>query len=439
MLKELINKNKIRFVLFGDILTFYFSLFLTLFIRYGWKNLAQQFQAHLFPFTVLAIIWLITFYVIDLYSYTKINSTIENKKRLFTSTIINFILSLGIFYIFGNFFSLTPKTNLLIFTIIFILLDYLWRHFFSWFLKQEYNNYKILLVSSSNLNNTIEEHIQKHPQLGFSIKKINKEEFIKNNMDYDQYHTIVVDNASFADSIILKKLYDLVSKNIEIIPLINFYEKLLFRIPLDELKEEWFVNEIKLKSQVNNNLKKILDKFLAIVGIILLSPLFLIIIFLIKITSSGPAFYKQIRVGKNDKDFILYKFRTMCTDAEKNGAQWSTKNDKRITKIGKFLRNAHLDEMPQLFNILKGDISFVGPRPERPEFVQLLEKEIPHYLFRQNIKPGLTGWAQIKFRYARSVMDSKEKFEYDLYYIKNENIFFDLGILLRTIQYVFTH
>jgi lipopolysaccharide/colanic/teichoic acid biosynthesis glycosyltransferase len=129
----------------------------------------------------------------------------------------------------------------------------------------------------------------------------------------------------------------------------------------------------------------------------------------------------------------------MFIDAEKNGAQWCSKNDPRTTATGQFLRNTHIDELPQLFNILKGDISFVGPRPERPEFVQILEKEIPHYLFRQMIRPGLTGWAQIMFRYARSVMDSKEKFEYDLFYIKNRNILLDFGIIIRTIQIIFTY
>ena len=126
----------------------------------------------------------------------------------------------------------------------------------------------------------------------------------------------------------------------------------------------------------------------------------------------------------------------MYTDAEKNGAQWSTENDPRVTKIGSFLRKTHIDELPQLINILKGDISFVGPRPERPEFFNTLNKEIPHYLFRQIIKPGLTGWAQIKFKYCRTIGDSKEKFEYDLYYIKNRNTILDLLIIIKTIYHI---
>ena len=440
MLKEILNKYKIQLVLLGDILSFYLSLLLMLVIRYGGENTSEKFQIHLLPFTILLLIWIIVFYIIDLYSYTNINSTIENKNKLLTGTLINSLLSLGIFYIFGSFFSVTPRTNLFIFIVVFTIIDYLWRHFFSWFLKQKYNNHRILLISSSILNDSIIEHIEKHPQLGYSIKKCSKEELIGNNINYNEYTTIVVDNKSFADPIILKNSYNLVSKNIEIISLTDFYEKLLFRIPLDEIKEEWFINEIKSKNYINDNIKNIIDKLLAIISIIVFSPLLLIVVFLVKISSKGPSIYKQTRIGKNNKKFILYKFRTMHIDAEKDGAQWSGgKNDTRTTAIGQFLRNTHIDELPQLFNIIKSDISFVGPRPERPEFVQILEKEIPHYLFRQMIRPGLTGWAQIKFRYARSVMDSKEKFEYDLYYIKNRNIFIDFGVIIRTIQIVFTY
>ena len=129
----------------------------------------------------------------------------------------------------------------------------------------------------------------------------------------------------------------------------------------------------------------------------------------------------------------------MIINSESNGAVWSNKKDTRITPVGKIIRKLHIDEIPQMINILKGDISLVGPRPERPEFVALLEKEIPYYLFRHVIRPGFTGWAQIKYQYANTIDDSKEKFEYDLYYIKNKNFFLDLGIILRTMQIIFTH
>ena len=451
MLKEIINKHKIKLVLFGDILVFFLSLFLMLFARYGGNNIYDKYQTHLLPFTMLLAIWVITFYIIDLYSYTNLNATIENKKRLLIGIFINFSLSLSIFYVFGNIFSVTPKTNLFIFTIIFIIIDYLWRHFFSWFLKQEYNNRKILLVSnsdsSSNLNKVIIDYIKKNPQLGYSIEEYNKEKLININEEINEreYTTIVVDNKSFTDKIILKKLYSLISKNIEVITLTNFYEKFLSRIPLDEIKEDYFINEIKSGYHIDDSLKNIFDKIFAIIIVIILSPLFIIIAILVKTTSKGQVFYKQTRIGKNNKPFTLFKYRTMFSttrdnpDADGSMPTWSTPDDIRITKIGRTLRKTHLDELPQLFNILKNEISFVGPRPERPEFIEILEKEIPYYLFRQIIKPGLTGWAQIKFRYSNTIIESKEKFEYDLYYIKNRNIFLDILIAIKTIQFLFTH
>jgi len=185
-------------------------------------------------------------------------------------------------------------------------------------------------------------------------------------------------------------------------------------------------------------LKRFVDIILAFSIIIITSPLWLIFAVLIKLEDKGPVFYRQKRVGKDRNEFWLTKFRSMKIDAENGKAKWAEKDDPRITKIGRFLRKIHLDELPQMLNILKGDISLVGPRPERPEFVKKLEKEIPHYHLRHIIRPGFTGWAQIKFRYGRTVEDSHEKFQYDLYYIKNRSLFLDLGILLKTFQLFFS-
>ena len=167
-------------------------------------------------------------------------------------------------------------------------------------------------------------------------------------------------------------------------------------------------------------------------------PLLLIITLAVKLTSKGAAIFKQKRVGKNGEEFTIYKFRTMKIDAEKNGPQWANYfNDNRATKIGKFLRTTHLDELPQLVNIIKGELSFIGPRPERPEFVESLKKEIPYYELRHLTKPGVTGWAQINFRYGATVQEAYEKTQFDIYYIKNNSPFLDLSILLRTIKFLF--
>ncbi len=182
-----------------------------------------------------------------------------------------------------------------------------------------------------------------------------------------------------------------------------------------------------------------LEIIFAAVVLLISLPFTLVASVSILIEDGGPIFYTHYRVGLRGKKFKIIKLRSMKKNAEQNGAQWADKDDSRITRVGKIIRTTHIDEIPQMWNVLRGDIALVGPRPERPEFVSELEKEIPYYFLRQTIKPGFTGWAQIMFRYARSVMDSQQKFEYDLYYVKNRNFFLDIGILLKTVQIIFTH
>jgi len=166
-------------------------------------------------------------------------------------------------------------------------------------------------------------------------------------------------------------------------------------------------------------------------------PLWPVIALAIKWESSGPIFYSQERIGANGKLFRLTKFRSMINNAEIGRPVWAQKNDPRVTRMGNILRRTHLDELPQMINIIKGDLSLVGPRPERMEFVKELEKQIPHYNIRHIIKPGFTGWAQVNFHYARTPMDTYEKFQYDLYYLKNRSLILDFSILLKTINLIF--
>jgi exopolysaccharide biosynthesis polyprenyl glycosylphosphotransferase len=165
-------------------------------------------------------------------------------------------------------------------------------------------------------------------------------------------------------------------------------------------------------------------------------PVCLITALAIKLESPGPVFYRQERVGEDGKIFTLLKFRSMCSDAEKNGPVWATLKDQRVTRIGNVIRRLRLDEIPQMINVLKGEMSFVGPRPERPVFIQQLQKEIPYYSQRHVAKPGITGWAQIRYPYGASKEDALEKLKYDLYYIKHMSVLFDLTIILETIKIV---
>jgi exopolysaccharide biosynthesis polyprenyl glycosylphosphotransferase len=175
----------------------------------------------------------------------------------------------------------------------------------------------------------------------------------------------------------------------------------------------------------------------ATIGLVLAAPIMMIVALAVRLTSPGPVLYRQQRVGQHGRVFTLLKFRSMRQDAEAGtGAVWATKNDSRVTPIGLFLRRTRLDEVPQLLNVLRGDMSLVGPRPERPEFVQQLTKQIPFYGQRHVIRPGLTGWAQVRYTYGSSVEDAMEKLQYDLFYIKNLSIPFDLFVIFSTVKTV---
>jgi exopolysaccharide biosynthesis polyprenyl glycosylphosphotransferase len=186
-------------------------------------------------------------------------------------------------------------------------------------------------------------------------------------------------------------------------------------------------------------IKRLMDIAVSATVLLLGAPVCLVLSIIIRATSEGPAVYKQVRVGRNGKNYTMLKFRSMYIDAEKrSGPQWATENDPRITPVGRFLRKTRLDEIPQFLNVLKGEMSLVGPRPERPHFVEILKKEIPWYVRRIKMKPGITGWAQVKHKYDESIEDVKQKVLYDLYYFENMTIVLDLKIMLRTILVVFT-
>jgi sugar transferase (PEP-CTERM system associated) len=218
----------------------------------------------------------------------------------------------------------------------------------------------------------------------------------------------------------------------------TFYEKATGKILVTELRPSWLIfSDGFVKTARTEIIKRLFDVTLASAGLILASPLMALAAIAIKLESPGPVLYRQPRSGQNGCVFILNKFRSMRRDAEQGtGAVWAQEADPRVTRVGAILRRTRLDELPQLINVLLGHMSFIGPRPERPEFVQSLQKEIPYYLKRLSVKPGLTGWAQVKYRYGASIEDSLEKLQYDLYYIKNLSLFLDLLILLNTVQVV---
>lgn len=224
-----------------------------------------------------------------------------------------------------------------------------------------------------------------------------------------------------------------------VVDLVTFYESLWRKVPLFYLGADWFVLAEGFnifRSRVGLKVKRLTDIFVSLFILVLTWPLILLAGLLIKLEDGGPWLYSQVRTGKHGVPFTIFKMRSMRIDAEKTGVQWAKEKDNRITRIGMFIRKTRIDELPQLFNVLRGEMSFIGPRPERPEIIADLEKKIPFYNLRHGVQPGLTGWAQVSFPYGASVQDSLEKLQYDLYYIRNYSLLMDVKIILHTVRVV---
>jgi len=218
----------------------------------------------------------------------------------------------------------------------------------------------------------------------------------------------------------------------------SFIERETGRVDLETVNPSWLIFNDGFSSGqvVSRALKRLFDIVVSGLVLLLTAPVILLFALLVRLDSKGPAFYRQTRVGLYGQPFDVIKLRSMRTDAEVNGVQWASENDPRVTRIGNFIRKTRIDELPQLWTVLKGEMSFVGPRPERPEFVADLEQHLPYYAERHMVKPGITGWAQINYPYGASIEDSRHKLEYDLYYAKNCSPFLDLLILLQTLRVV---
>ncbi|MBQ3058909.1 MAG: sugar transferase [Desulfovibrio sp.] len=219
----------------------------------------------------------------------------------------------------------------------------------------------------------------------------------------------------------------------------SFYEHVVQRLPLSQINEEWLLLSEGFSLNTRGSLRRLkraLDVLISLLLLIPAAPVMVLTALAIRLESPGPVIYRQDRVGLHEKEFTVYKFRSMRTDAEKHGAVWASANDSRVTRVGRLIRKVRIDELPQIWNILKGDMSFIGPRPERMAFVSRLKEQIPYYSLRHTVKPGLTGWAQVCYPYGASEEDARHKLEYDLYYIKNMSILLDMHIIFKTVGVV---
>jgi exopolysaccharide biosynthesis polyprenyl glycosylphosphotransferase len=434
------NKQSSLILLFlGDIVVFYLSLAGALALRYG-LEFQNSIDLHLIPFSVVAIIWFTALYAGGLYDPPRLRNNIDFVKTFSIIIGLNALLTIALFYLIPVF-GIAPRATLFLFIVVYTVVELLWRRFFNNRLSISERQLKVLLIGDSPHIQELAETLKSNPQYGYTIqgwvhREINPEEAkgIKEAVKRHEISIVVVPHESKQNVELAKIFYDLLTSGVAVYDLPSFYEVVFGKIPVTNLSETWFLENLHAERLFYDDLKRTVEFATAIVLSVALFPLLLLIALLTKLSSPGPVIFSQTRVGFTNKLFTLYKFRTMRADAEKHGAQWSSENDPRVTLMGKILRHTHLDELPQLWNILRGEISFVGPRPERPEFVEVIEKEVPFFNIRHLVLPGITGWAQINYRYGASVEDSKEKLQHDLYYLKNRSPILDVAIILRTLK-----
>ncbi|MCK4744652.1 sugar transferase [Candidatus Parcubacteria bacterium] len=446
------NKLKTIILMGGDLLMLYFSLSLTLIIRYGISEAGELWGRHFAPFTAVYLIWIIVFYIIGLYENSKQKNLLSFYSLAAKAMAINSIIAI-IFFYFISYSGISPKRILFINIVIFCLLFFLWRKLYSKAIYSSVALNNLLIIGTDSQSLKTINQIVKSPGFGYKligvvgnssgelpaeIKFINSENLNLPDIIKKEKIQTIVNSDSENQLKITSELYKSLSCKVRILGLANFYEELNKKIHINLINEIWFLENLKEgEKKIYEFGKRIADIALACAGLILSFPFLPFLALVIKIDSKGPLFFTQIRTGKNGKKFLAVKLRTMAKDAEKDGPQFAKINDSRITRVGKFLRQSRIDEIPQLLNVLRGEMSFIGPRPERPEFISELEKKIPFYKQRLIIKPGLTGCDQISGAYhSASPQDSLEKLQYDLYYIKNRSFALDLDILLKTVNII---
>ena len=366
------------------------------------------------------------------------------------------IASLIVFAVYYLYPSLQLGRGIFLITLVVLpLLLVIWRLYYGRYLSKVFRM-KVLIIGADDMGKSLGQELVRRPELGYQVVGFIDKDPAKIGMKvvnpgvvgtYENLENVMADRGINrvivalddrrgqlpVETLLASKL-----KGVRIEDGVSFYERVSGKIMVKQLRPSWLIfGQGFRKNRFIQILKRVEDLSLAVVGLLLSSPLFIILSIAIKLTSPGPVFFRQERVGESGHIFTMYKFRSMQKDAEKiSGPVWAQDQDPRITHIGRVIRKLRMDELPQMFNVIKGDMSFVGPRPERPIFVQMLREQIPYYDLRFSVKPGITGWAQVQYHYGGTLEGSKEKLQYELYYIKNMSLILDFITLLQTIKVV---
>lgn len=434
------NRAKTFLLLVVDTLILFLALTLIAYSRKGNVDAGEFLGQHYVLFAFIFPIWILMNFIEGIYSLTTYNPA-NLPISILRSTFLSVLVSMILFYFMPNkYFIITPKMTLLLTAVISVPLLHSWRKFFFLYFGLENQQRGTLLIGSlSTLELAVDELVRK-PHLGYRlVGTLTPEEALNFEITPDTKLVAIERNLKNSPEL-YKKFFSLLGSGIEVMDLAKFTEQISGKIPLQSIDESWFIEFCgHIESRSYDVTKALIDRFVAILLIIILFPVYLLLLPLLLIVHGRPIFFKQTRIGLNNKPFVLYKLRSMVIDAEKAGAQWAKPGDARITPVGHFLRKTRLDELPQLINIFKGEMGLVGPRPERPEIIDSkLAPNIPFYNLRHLVKPGVSGWAQVTFRYGFTQEDSAEKLQYDLFYVKNKSLWLDLVIIIKTIKTVLT-
>jgi len=402
---------------------------------------------------VVTLTFQLCLYYFDLYDLSVIPSFSDTATRIIQAFGFGCIALAFIYYFFP---IIIISTNIFWTAYLVICLSIaLWRYCYTRILNRRMFAQPVLVLGNGVLAQNISAEIENKKDAGYKIAAMigeghgSEPDFSKNIplyqndtriIDIIRTHNIEKVVVALDDKRGKMPIQDLMVCKLQGVPIITgikFYEELTGKILVEKVNPSWIIFSDGFKqNRLSRMGKRVLDLLLSLTGLVVSLPLTLASALIIKLESPGPIFYSQERVGTRGKTFKVHKFRSMRSDAEKDGPVWASQNDARVTRFGAVIRKYRIDEIPQIFNVLKGDMSFVGPRPERPVFVEQLERNIPYYALRHYVKPGITGWAQVFYPYGASEEDALRKLEYDLYYIKNLSLTMDLWIIFQTVKTV---
>lgn len=448
------RKNGLRLlVLIGDLIIIPASFIIGHYLRFG--NLEElSLKVPVLNLAFMTLGYLGIFYFFDLYKLEKDYFSLEEIVNLFTGILVAAVFVSFLNY--GLFLDPIGRGIFVIANVILLMLTFAWRLFSHRIIKYFVKAQGVIIVGAGEAGQEIGRIIQSKPSDYQLVGFLDDDRGLLNSpvagtgktvlgsvesvlgVCHDYNVDLIVMAVSKKEGTQLGKMMIKARlEGIEVIDMPDLYQEIKERIPIHFIPETWFLKARGFdwsETSILVKVKRLLDMTFSSLILVVTFPIWILIALLIKMNSKGPVFYTQRRVGQNEKIFSLYKFRSMIDKAENEMPVWAEEDDKRVTSVGRILRKLHLDELPQLLNVLKGEMSLVGARPERPVFVQEFEKKIPYYSLRHFLKPGLTGWAQVNYTYASSLEDSMDKLEYDLYYVYHMTLLLDLRILLKTLQ-----